>query len=115
MEADRGHVLAVGRGPHAMIADAPGQKEQQPRWWIDALVSAVRQALPTAPPVEVLGIAVSGQQHGLVALDDTDAVLRPAKLWNDVTSAPRCQRLEAALGGRRPEPWPVSYEPPKAL
>jgi len=100
VEADTGRVLAVGRAPHALIADMPGQKEQQPSWWVEALARAAREALASAPGVEVLGIGVSGQQHGLVVLDDRDAVLRPAKLWNDVTSAPQCLRLTERLGGR---------------
>jgi xylulokinase len=100
VEADTGQVLSVGRAPHALIADAPGQKEQQPSWWIEALTSAVREALSGVSRLEVLGIGVSGQQHGLVMLDASDAVLRPAKLWNDVTCAPQCERLMERLGGR---------------
>jgi xylulokinase len=100
VEADSGRVLSVGRAPHALIADAPGQKEQQPQWWIEALTSAVREALSAVSGVEVLGIGVSGQQHGLVMLGGSDAVLRPAKLWNDVTCAPQCERLMERLGGR---------------
>ena len=99
VDAGTGRVLAVGRAPHALIAEAPGQKEQEPIWWIQATTAAVRQALAASPGAEVLGIGVSGQQHGLVMLDAADAVLRPAKLWNDVTSAPECRRLTERLGG----------------
>ena len=99
VESDTGRVLAVGRAPHALIADTPGQKEQEPAWWSEAATVAVQQALAAVPGVEVLGIGVSGQQHGLVMLDAGDAVLRPAKLWSDVTSAPECERLTERLGG----------------
>jgi D-xylulose kinase len=100
VEAERGRVLAVGRAPHALIAERPGQKEQHPQWWIDALIGAVRETRAAAPGTEVLGIGVSGQQHGLVMLDGADGVLRPAPLWNDVTCAPQCERLTERLGGR---------------
>jgi xylulokinase len=99
VDSDTGRVLSVGRAPHALIAETPGQKEQQPAWWIEATVAAVRQARAGAASTEILGIGVSGQQHGLVMLDAADAVLRPAKLWNDVTSAPECERLTECLGG----------------
>jgi len=100
VEAETGRVLAVGGAPHALIAEAPGQKEQEPGWWIEALTRAVREALASAPGVEVLALGVSGQQHGLVMLDGDDAVLRPAKLWNDVTCAPQCTQLTERLGGQ---------------
>jgi xylulokinase len=99
VEADTGRVLSIGRAPHALLAETPGQKEQLPQWWVEALTRAVQEALASAPGVEVLAIGVSGQQHGLVVLDGSDAVLRPAKLWNDVTSAPQCERLMDRLGG----------------
>jgi len=99
VEADSGRVLSLGRASHDLIAETPGQKEQHPQWWVEALSRAVQQARASAPGVEILGIGVSGQQHGLVMLDGSDAVLRPAKLWNDVTSAPQCDRLMDLLGG----------------
>jgi xylulokinase len=99
VEADTGRVLSLGRAPHALLAEKPGQKEQHPQWWVEALTHAVQEALASSPGVEVLAIGVSGQQHGLVMLDGSDAVLRPAKLWNDVTSAPQCERLMDRLGG----------------
>jgi xylulokinase len=38
--------------------------------------------------------------HGLVALDESDRVLRPAILWNDQRTAAECAEIEARLGGR---------------
>ena len=60
---------------------------------------AVRSALATAPGIEVAGIGVSGQQHGLVAIDGADRPVRPAKLWNDTTTAGDCLALTEAMGG----------------
>jgi len=48
---------------------------------------------------DILGIGVSGQQHGLVLLDEQGEVLRPAKLWCDTETAPQNERLLAHLGG----------------
>ena len=38
------------------------------------------------------GIGLSGQMHGLVALDSDDRVLRPAILWNDQRTGAECAR-----------------------
>jgi xylulokinase len=91
----------VGRGyaPHRLIERATGAREQEPVWWVDALREAVRQAMLSAPGAEVLAVGVSGQQHGLVLLDEQLAVIRPAKLWNDTETAPENAELIARLGG----------------
>ena len=45
-------------------------------------------------------VAVGGQQHGMVALDDDGEPVRDALLWNDTRSAPEAAALIA--GARRP-------------
>lgn len=95
-----GAVLAVGRAPHELIARDDGTSEQDPAWWIDALKIAARNAMRDER-FEVSGIGVSGQQHGLVALDARDHPVRPAKLWNDTTTAPQSTALTEKLGGER--------------
>ena len=44
------------------------------------------------------GIGLSGQMHGLVALDSDDRVLRPAILWNDQRTQAQCAEIEARVG-----------------
>jgi xylulokinase len=39
--------------------------------------------------------------HGLVALDSSDRVLRPAILWNDQRTARQCEQIEATIGRER--------------
>ena len=95
-----GAVVAVGRAPHGLIERDDGTREQDPAWWIDALRAAVRDAM-RGERFDVGGIGVSGQQHGLVCLDRGDRPVRPAKLWNDTTTAPQCAELARELGGER--------------
>ena len=45
-------------------------------------------------------IGLSGQMHGLVALDDADRVLRPAILWNDQRTRRECAEIEERFGLR---------------
>ena len=93
-----GAVLATGRAPHELIARDDGTSEQDPAWWIDALGIAARDAMRDER-FAVSGIGVSGQQHGLVCLDARGRPVRPAKLWNDTTTAPESAALTEKLGG----------------
>ncbi|MFZ8997486.1 MAG: xylulokinase [Ilumatobacteraceae bacterium] len=94
---DTGDVVAVGSARHP--ATTPPVSEQDPNAWWTALVEACA-ALGECRR-DVVAIAVAGQQHGLVLLDEGGVPLRPAKLWNDTTSAPQAERLVTALGAER--------------
>jgi xylulokinase len=47
---------------------------------------------------DVAAIAIAGQQHGMVVLDDQGRVIRPALLWNDTRSAGAAADLIAEFG-----------------
>jgi D-xylulose kinase len=99
-----GGVLAKASSPHAMVAGLPqGHMEQRPEDWWRATVEAVRACLadPRVEPRRVRAMGVSGQQHGLVSLDAVGNVIRPAKLWNDTSTAAEAQALIEGLGGLR--------------
>lgn len=102
-----GRPLAIGRAPHRVDGEG-GARETDPEVWWQALREAVTTGLKElgAAGVDasaVTGIAVAGQQHGLVVLDRAGAPLRPALLWNDTRSAPQAAALTEALGG--PDAW----------
>ncbi|QCR18196.1 xylulokinase [Agrococcus sp. SGAir0287] len=98
-DATSGVLLGSGRAPHPVTH--PPVSEQDPRAWWAAFEVALVEATSAADvaPTEIRAIAVAGQCHGLVLLDDAGEPLRPAKLWNDTTSAPQAQRIVAELGG----------------
>jgi xylulokinase len=98
---EQGKVHGRGYAPHDLIQRPSGAREQQPQWWIDALRSAVKQAVAMAGSCEVRALAVSGQQHGLVVLEEQMRVIRPAKLWNDTETAQQNAQLIARLGGEQ--------------
>ncbi len=77
----------------------PGWAEQDPDDWWEATQSvlAALRADAGAPA----GIGLSGQMHGLVALDRAGQVLRPAILWNDQRTGAECAELEAEIGLER--------------
>lgn len=92
-ELQSGRVVGRGSAPHPRTH--PPRSEQDPAAWWAAFESAWQQA--GAP--DVAAISVAGQQHGMVALDEQRAVIRPAKLWNDTESAPDAAWLIAQLPG----------------
>ena len=85
LDATSGKVLGLGAAAHTLISGANGRREQHTQEWLDAFTEATHRALQQAgvDGQDILGIGVSGQQHGLVLLDDQGQVLRPAKLWCD--------------------------------
>lgn len=99
-DADDGRILGAGRAPHPRTT--PPVSEQNPQDWWTALGSATAAATESVDAGSVAAISVDGQAHGLVALDGNHEVIRPAKLWNDTTSAPEAAELVDMLG---PEVW----------
>jgi xylulokinase len=81
-DADTGRLVGSGWAPHPQTE--PPCSEQDPEDWWHALRSARAEA---GHDVDAECISVAAQQHGLVVLDEHDAVIRPAKLWNDTESA----------------------------
>ncbi|MGF7233795.1 MAG: FGGY family carbohydrate kinase, partial [Frankia sp.] len=100
-DLDSGRLLGSGAAPHPP-AFGP-RSEQDPASWWQALETALRTALHAAgtPGTAVAAVSAAAQCHGLVALDARGEVIRPAKLWNDTTSAPQLERLRARVGARR--------------
>jgi xylulokinase len=91
-----GAVVARAEEGYPLSTPQPGWAEQDPEdWW-----SASQRAL-AALGVEPRAIGLSGQMHGLVALDASDRVLRPAILWNDQRTAAECAEIEERVGLER--------------
>ncbi|MFC9897024.1 xylulokinase [Nocardia sp. NPDC127579] len=103
-EADSGVVVAQGRASHP-----EGTEVRAEAWW-EALRSASDGLLD-----RVEAIAVAGQQHGLVALDEEGQPVRDALLWNDTRSAGAAADLIAEFGGPRAWADAVGSVPVAAL
>ncbi|ADB75594.1 xylulokinase [Geodermatophilus obscurus] len=89
-DAESGRLVREGRAPH------PDGTEVDPAAWRAALQAAIAGAGGLGG---VAAVAVGGQQHGMVCLDEDGAVVRPALLWNDTRSAGAAADLVAELGG----------------
>ncbi len=89
-----GEVLKVAERPYAPVSPRPGWSEQDPEeWW-----RAAEDALDECGGHHCDGIGLSGQMHGLVALDGAQRPLRPAILWNDARAHEQCGAIEERLG-----------------
>jgi xylulokinase len=103
VDGEDGKVLGSGYVGYGLIEGLPpGHREQHPSTWVEAMARSIKDALREATiKGEVVGMGVSGQQHGFVPLDDHGGVIRPAKLWNDTSTAEECRWLIEHLGGVR--------------
>ncbi|AXY41038.1 xylulokinase [Halomonas sp. JS92-SW72] len=101
VDVEGARILAEASRPHRLIEGEGGRREQEPRHWIEALRGALGEAVSRAglDPRAVRAIGVSGQQHGLVALDAAGEPVHPAKLWCDTETAPWNAQLVTRLGG----------------
>lgn len=91
VDAATGQILSRGSAPH------PDGTSVDPREWTKALNQAW-DAAGARERSDVLGVGVSAQQHGMVALDSAGAPVHDALLWNDVRSAPQARAMVEELG-----------------
>lgn len=63
-----------------------GWSEQNPEDWYNQTLSALEELFRNIDARKVRSFSFSGQMHGLVMLDRSDKVIRPALLWNDSRS-----------------------------
>jgi xylulokinase len=89
-DADTGTPVRSASAPH------PSGTEVDPQAWWQALQTAIDGA---GGLDDVAAVSVGAQQHGMVCLDDTGAVVRNALLWNDTRSAGAAAELIDDLGG----------------
>ncbi len=100
MEGD-GTVKNIVSREYPLYFPQPGWSEQDPADWYAKTMEGLEELLCGADKSRVAGISFGGQMHGLVILDNTDAVIRPAILWNDGRAAEECDYLNHTIGKER--------------
>lgn len=89
-DAETGEEVRTGHAAHP-----DGTEVEVEAWW-----TALHAAIGDAGGLDdVEAVAVGGQQHGMVCLDEDGSVVRPALLWNDTRSAQAALDLIDELGG----------------
>src|SRR5690242_8322297 len=93
-DAETGRVVRSARARHPV-----GTEVAADAWWQAFQQAAAEPGLLD----DVRALAVGGQQHGMVTLDENGELVRDALLWNDNRSAPDAVDLVIELGGA--EAW----------
>ena len=98
-----GRVVSSASTPLTLSTLRPLWSEQRPQDWWQATAASIRQALNLAhvSGAQVAAIGLTGQMHGLVLLDDSGEVLRPAILWNDQRCGAECDEIRGRIGKAR--------------
>ncbi|MCB8887680.1 xylulokinase [Vreelandella malpeensis] len=101
VDVERGRILGEASRAHRLDEGVDGRREQAPAEWLAAFKGAFLEAIERADidARAVRAIGVSGQQHGMVALDADGVPVYPAKLWCDTETSAENAALVERLGG----------------
>ena len=114
-----GRLLADASAEYPLYSPHPGWSEQRPEDWWEASRKVISQVAAEVRG-DVRGLGLSGQMHGAVFLDETDAVIRPALLWNDQRTAAQAEAITERVGAQRlleiaGNPALTGFQAPKLL
>ncbi len=98
-----GEIVASVTTPLTISSPRPLWSEQDPIEWQAATTTSIRAVLERSrvPGEDVAAVGLTGQMHGLVALDADGRPLRPAILWNDQRTAAECDIIRERIGRER--------------
>ncbi len=97
---ERGAVVASATTALSLSNPKPLWSEQDPHEWWTGTIASIRRAMSEtrATGEDVGAIGLTGQMHGLVLLDASHNVLRPAILWNDRRTGAECEEIHRRVG-----------------
>ena len=98
---EKGRILNSVTKEYPLSFPQPGWAEQEPADWWKAVQHGILQLTENVDKSQIRGVGVGGQMHGLVALDENDAVIRPAILWNDGRTEEETHYLNTVIGVER--------------
>ena len=94
---ESGNVIKSVSRSYDVAYPKPGWSEQNPEDWWEAVCSGIKELVVDIDATGIKGIAVAGQMHGLVVLDEDDRVIRPAILWNDGRTGEETEHLNTVI------------------
>lgn len=108
----QGRALAAYTGEYPLYQPHNGWAEQDPEDWWQATVDGIQHVLAESKvdPAAVAGVGLSGQMHGLVALDGDGQVLRRCIIWADQRTGEEVKDMEELMG--RDEIIRITANPP---
>ena len=95
---EAGRVVGTQSEEYPLSFPKEGWSEQDPDLWLAKAKTGLIKLLRAHNDPTVDAVAVAGQMHGLVILDEHDEVIRPAILWNDGRTASETEYLNNVIG-----------------
>jgi xylulokinase len=94
-----GNAVAVAAKEYALETPRPMWSEQDPSLWWQGAQKVIRAVIEQSgvAPMQIRGVGLTGQMHGLVLLDRQGEVLRPAILWNDQRTQAQCDEIHRRI------------------
>jgi xylulokinase len=98
-----GQVISSATTPLTLQTPSPLWSEQNPGQWWQGIRTSIQKVLAesNAAVDSIAAIGLTGQMHGLVMLDESGQVLRPAILWNDQRTGLQCDQIRERIGRQR--------------
>ncbi len=97
--ASDGAIIRSAIEAYPLYTPKAGWTEQDPADWWTGTKKALKQVLEHCREYEVAAVGLSGQMHGMVALDADMQVVRKAILWNDQRTDQQCREITELAGG----------------
>lgn len=91
---ETGQTLKSATSEYPLSTPQPNWAEQNPLDWQKALFECISQIGER----KLDAIGITGQMHGMVALDARDEPVRPAILWCDQRTSTECAFIDEVLG-----------------
>ncbi len=95
---EKGHLAATASREYELSTPKPLWAEQNPRDWWTATAQCCQEIVAKIGADDIIGVGLSGQMHGMVALDANGEVLRPAILWCDGRTQTQCDYITQTVG-----------------
>ena len=118
--SDDGELIADASAGYDLLTPRPGWTEQRPEDWWEGTRRVLAEVARATAGQEIAGLGLTGQMHGSVFLDASDAVVRPALLWNDQRTERQCEAITERVGAERlvqaaGNPALTGFQAPKIL
>lgn len=94
-----GQVVSSATRGYLVESPHPGWAQTNPQVWLQAIDEAVGEVIDRTGEPE--GVAISGQMHGVVVVDEQLQPLIPAITWADSRSSSQARRISEAAGRDR--------------
>lgn len=95
---EKGMVIKTTNPEYSFQTPKPLWAEANPIDWWNATRTAIQELILSIDSNEIAGIGLTGQMHGMVALNKDGNVLRPCIMWNDQRSHLECDEITQKVG-----------------